>query len=139
MPLGRTLETLQYEGAGAIAVTSTYDALGQVLFRSNPLRPADAVNGTNYQYDLLGRIVQQTATQDAQGVTTTYAGNLATVRDEAGKVRSTMTDAGGRVAQVVEDPAGSALQGVCSTTRRADRRGIRRRGRAIPMTGTGGG
>ncbi len=104
--LGRTVGTLQYEGAGAIAVTSTYDALGQVLFRSNPLRPADAVNGTNYQYDLLGRIVQQTARQDEQGVTTTYSGNLATVRDEAGKVRSTTTDAGGRVAQVVEDPNG---------------------------------
>ncbi len=36
--LGRTLKTLQYEGASAITVSSTYDALGQVLFRSNPLR-----------------------------------------------------------------------------------------------------
>ena len=102
--LGRTFETQQYEGAGAITVTTTYDALGQVLFRSNPLRPGDAVNGTNYLYDQLGRMKQQSVTQEQQSMIMSYSGNTSSVKDQASKVRTPTTDVGGRVTTVVEDP-----------------------------------
>ena len=47
---------------------------------------------------------QQNVMAEQQNLIINYSGNATTVTDRAGKVRSTTTDAGGRVAQVVGDP-----------------------------------
>ncbi len=44
--------------------------------------------------------------QDGSVITTQYPGNQTMVTDEAGKVRTSTTDAAGRLTQVVEDPSG---------------------------------
>ncbi len=65
------------------------------------------MNGTNYQYDLLGRMKRQSVMSEQQNLIINYSGNVSSVTDQAGKIRTTTTDAGGRVATVVENPNGS--------------------------------
>ncbi|MFZ0882963.1 MAG: hypothetical protein WAN14_06160, partial [Candidatus Acidiferrales bacterium] len=58
-----------------------------------------------YAYDGLSRVTQVTQ-PDGSVLLTSYTGNSATVTDEAGKNRTSVTDALGRVTQVFEDPSG---------------------------------
>ena len=105
--LGRESETRQYKsGSEYISTTRTYDALGQLATTTNPSIPGDGLNfATSYQSDGLGRntLVQ---TADGAQVISSYAGNAVTVKDPAGHVRKTTSDALGRISSVTEDPVG---------------------------------
>ena len=104
--LGRGKETDTYEdGSHSIAVQTTYDALGRVSGTTNPYRPGDTVNWTTPQYDSLGRLTGVTK-PDGSVSSTSYAGPVQTVTDEAGRQKRYSYDALGRLASVVEDPAG---------------------------------
>jgi YD repeat-containing protein len=103
--LGRTIQTRQYESAtDAITTLQEYDEMGRLKRTSNPYRSGETIEWTTTQYDALGRIIQ--VTQPGGAVTATvYAGNQTTVTDPASKVRRSLTDALGRLTQVVEDPS----------------------------------
>jgi RHS repeat-associated protein len=102
--LGRNVEARSYEGTSYIATRQSYDALGRVAQTSNPFRPAqESPVWTTTQYDALGRI-RTVTTPDGAQVVSTYSGNQVTVQDQAGKQRSSITDALGRLRQVIEAP-----------------------------------
>ncbi len=86
--------------------------MGRALRSSNPFsNTTDDTNGhTDTSYDALSRVVT-IQTFDKNGVstgtvTTSYVGNQATVTDQAGKARRSMTDALGRLTTIVEAPSG---------------------------------
>jgi RHS repeat-associated protein len=100
--------TLQSDPDGASTTDTIYDGVGRVFKKSNPHRsgtlPTDG--WTQFTYDALNRVtvVQQ---PDTSQVSTTYTGNQTTVTDEAGKQRTSQTDALGRLTAVWEDPGTS--------------------------------
>jgi RHS repeat-associated protein len=101
---GRNIETRSYEGVLYISTRRTFDALGRVSQSSNPFRPTqESPLWTTTQFDALGRVITVTA-PDAAQVVTTYSGNQVTVQDQAGKQRRSVTDALGRLTQVIEAP-----------------------------------
>lgn len=111
-PLGRTIETRQYEGgANYIAVQTQYDALGRAYKTSNPFRPwqSETAVWTTRAFDALGRLITAT-TPDSAVVTTSYLGNAVTVTDQAGKTRKSVMDGLGRLTAVYEDPNGLNYQ-----------------------------
>jgi RHS repeat-associated protein len=110
--LGRTTETRQYEGGtNYIATQTQYDALNRAFKTSNPFRPWQSQSAvwTTQVFDALGRVTSVT-TPDNAAVTTSYNGNSATVTDQAGKARKSVSDALGRLIEAYEDPSGANLQ-----------------------------
>jgi YD repeat-containing protein len=113
--LGRAVRSHLNEGgspAKFITADTQYDAMGRIWRVSNTYRTnslADPVNPsglwTTKDYDMLGRVKTITAPDGSQ-IVTAYNGNQATVTDQAGKQRSSISDALGRVMQVVEAPNG---------------------------------
>jgi RHS repeat-associated protein len=106
--MGRTIEARQYEGGGNyIAVKTQYDVLGRAYKTSNPFRPwqSESELWTTSAFDALGRIVTVT-TPDSAVVTSSYTGNSATITDQAGKSRKSVTDALGRLVTIYEAPGG---------------------------------
>jgi len=104
--MGRTTETQRYEGgANYISVQTQYDALGRAYKTSNPFRPwqSESANWTTQAFDALGR-VKTVTTPDSAVMMTDYVGNAVTLTDQAGKKRKSVTDALGRLVQVIEDP-----------------------------------
>ncbi len=104
---GRPTVSKAYEGAGGYIETDTsYDALGRVASLSNPYRPGETAAYTTYVYDPLGRA---TSVQSPDGLTATtkYSGNAVTATDQAGKARTLVSDALGRLTDVYEDPSGN--------------------------------
>jgi YD repeat-containing protein len=104
--MGRTVETKQYEGSGNyISIKTQYDAQGRPYKTSNPFRPwqSESELWTTKGFDAIGRVTTVT-TPDSAVVTTSYAGNSATVTDQAGKARKSVSDALGRLVTVYEDP-----------------------------------
>ncbi len=104
---GRPTVSKAYEGAGGYIETDTsYDALGRVASVSNPYRPGETAAYTTYVYDPLGRA---TSVQSPDGLTATtkYSGNAVTATDQAGKARTLVSDALGRLTDVYEDPSGN--------------------------------
>ena len=107
--LRRTVESRKYETASSfIAVNTVYDALGRPSQVSNPRRSGDTELWTTTEYDSLGRPIKVT-TPDGAHVDTAYSGNQVTVTDQAGKKRSSQTDALGRLVKVTEDPGTGKL------------------------------
>lgn len=107
--LGRTTETRSYETATAyVTAKHTYDALGRRSQSSNPYRAGQTVVWTTITYDALGRTVS-VKTPDNAVISTSYSGNTMTLTDQSGKDRRSMTDALGRLTQVVEDPGVGGL------------------------------
>jgi YD repeat-containing protein len=115
--MGRAKRSGHYEGPGSWSVKDTeYDSLGRVKRVTNPYFAANLSGATpgnaewtTSAYDDLNRVLTVTA-PDGAVVQTTYSGNQVTVRDPANKKRRSMTDALGRLAQLVEDPDGVAYQ-----------------------------
>jgi YD repeat-containing protein len=114
--LGRSVRSFGWEGSQWITSDTEYDALGRVKRVSNPylsggegtaINPPG--NWTTTAYDALGRVSTVTTPDTAQ-VSTAYSGNTVTVTDQAGKQRRSVTDALGRLSQVVEAPVGVAYQ-----------------------------
>jgi RHS repeat-associated protein len=107
---GRPWQVNTYESSTQfIQTTQTYDALGRVAATTNPSRqaPADGLGYvTTYGYDSLSRPTSVT-TPDGNVASTSYSGNTTTATDQAGKARTLVSDALGRVTDVYEDPAGS--------------------------------
>lgn len=92
-----------------------YDAMGRVWRVSRTYRSAGSGSPVNppgrwteTAYDSLGRVKTVTTRPDNAVVTTAYSGNQLTVTDQDNKSRRSVTDALGRLAQVVEDPGGLA-------------------------------
>src|SRR5262249_16214582 len=115
--LGRASRAGHLEGPGSWSVKDTeYDSLGRVSRVSNPYFAPDLFGATNPSglwttttYDDLNRALTIT-TPDGATVTTAYSGNQVTVTDPANKKRRSITDALGRLTQVVEDPNGVNYQ-----------------------------
>jgi RHS repeat-associated protein len=128
--MGRPVRSFLNEGGSpAVFITSDteYDALGRAWRVSNPYRTSgsnDAVNPsgrwTETTCDALGRVAQVKTTADGAKVTTSYVGNMATVTDQAGRVKRSMTNAQGRLVRVDEPDSlgnlGSAATPVQSTS-----------------------
>ena len=106
--LGRQTGTKAWESTSSdIDTTATYDALGRVVATTNPSRPLDGLGyTTTYTYDALGRL-KCTQTADGASACNSYTGNQTTFTDQAGKARTTVMDAAGRITSVVEDPGAS--------------------------------
>jgi RHS repeat-associated protein len=114
--LGRSVRSFSPKGGGVWVVADTqYDAAGRVSRVSKPyetnqspspnsgVNPAD--NWVTTQYDALGRAITLT-TADGSYSQTSYYGNTVTATDAALRKRKTVSDALGRLTQVVEDPGG---------------------------------
>jgi RHS repeat-associated protein len=119
--LGRSVRSFANEGASYLTSDTEYDKLGRVLRVSNPYRTTSlsgAVNPANLwttnTYDNLSRITAVT-TPDGSQATTGYGYSLAsgylgvsiTASDPTGKARTSITDASGRLIQLIEAPNGS--------------------------------
>jgi RHS repeat-associated protein len=106
--LGREASKLIFEITGTetefiVSDGKNYDGLGRLTVAYNPFRLSETIHSTSTQYDALDRV---TLVQGPDGATstTTYAANVTTTTDPAGKRRSSVTDALGRRTTVVEDP-----------------------------------
>jgi RHS repeat-associated protein len=122
--LGRPSRAFAKEGTTYITTDTQYDNLGRAWRVSNPYRTSaltDPVNPagtwTTSTFDALSRVTIVTTPDGAQvgtvysAVTTgTYIGTSITVTDPAGKMRTTVSDAEGRIIQVSEDPNGLSYQ-----------------------------
>ncbi|MEK6300444.1 MAG: RHS repeat-associated core domain-containing protein [Acidobacteriota bacterium] len=109
--LGRDVETRKSEPGGIISTTQSYDAAGRPKTVSNPFRAAneDTYGTTETSYDALSRIVRLETfdknNNSTGAVTTEYLGNKATVTDQAGKKRRSVSDVLGRLIRVDEPDA----------------------------------
>jgi RHS repeat-associated protein len=111
--LGRACRSGHYEGSNSWSVNDTeYDSMGRVKRVTNPYFAANLSGATpgnaawtTTAYDDLSRVLTVT-TPDGAHVDTAYSGNQVTVTDQAGKKRSSQTDALGRLVKVTEDPGG---------------------------------
>jgi RHS repeat-associated protein len=123
--LGRMTQTQLNPGSAGIYTDTTYDALGRIYSVSNPhfSGPSPTDGTTTNFYDALGRICLVVppdgtlpsgsgcpVSQPSNDIFTTYSGNTATVTDQAGKSRKSITDALGRLTTVYEAPAGLNYQ-----------------------------
>jgi RHS repeat-associated protein len=107
--MGREVRSEMSEGSASILTDMQYDQMGRAWRTSNPYRIGEAVSWTTTAFDGLGRALTVT-TPDGAVVSMAYNGNQVTVQDQAGKQKSSTTDALGRLTQVIEDPAGLAYQ-----------------------------
>ena len=122
--LGRQSRAFAKEGTTYLTTDTQYDNQGRVwrvsnVYRTNAL--TDAVNPsgrwTTSSYDVLGRLITVTNPDGAQVSTAysavtagSYIGPSVTVTDGASKSRKSISDAQGRVIQVIEDPNGLGYQ-----------------------------
>jgi len=114
--LGRMRRVAAREGATWTISDTQFDALGRVSQVSNPYRGADPDSAspppglwTKTVYDAIGRSVD-VETPDGAHVITEHRGARVTVTDPAGKKRSTVSDALGRLIKVIEDPGRSNFE-----------------------------
>jgi len=122
--LGRGVRSFVTEGATYLTSDTEYDKIGRVLRVSNPYRTTsrdEAVNPsgkwTTNTYDTLNRVKivtapdgSQTTTDYGYSLTAGYLGVTVTAADQTGKARKSITDAQGRLIQIIEDPANLAYQ-----------------------------
>jgi RHS repeat-associated protein len=124
--LGRTYRSFTYDPTDVnnawLTSDTQYDTMGRVWKVSNPYRsygsassPNPSNRWTTAAYDDLGR-VRTVTTPDGAVVTTSYVLNTVTVTDQAGKKRSSVSDALGRLTQVTEDPTSDGLNHVTNYT-----------------------
>lgn len=103
--LGRAWRTSQVEGADSILTDTQYDGLGRSWKISNPYRAGDSAQWSITSYDAQGRVTVL-MTPDGAHMTNSYSGNTTTATDQDSKSRTSVTDALGRLVQVIEDPGG---------------------------------
>ncbi len=123
---GRAVRSFAKEGATYLTSDTQYDNLGRVWRVSNPYRTtaislSDGVNPSNTWttnvYDSLSRLKTVTAPDGAQAATDypavttgSYIGTSVEVTDPSLRKRKSISDAHGRVIQVIEDPTNLAYQ-----------------------------
>jgi RHS repeat-associated protein len=119
--LGRPRVTrLLSDPQGTVFTRTAYDGLGRAFQTWNPTRcdpdnPGTCTESTfgitETQYDALGRVtkvIPPDGNVNTNNITTQYSGNTMTVTDQALKDRRSVTDAFGRLTDVIEDPNGLA-------------------------------
>lgn len=122
--LGRTVLMEQSENGSTYTISSrnVYLDMGRIILSSNPRRSGGGSSPdgwTRATKDLAGRVVEVatffgslqppptgTNSNRTGSVTTNYSANEVTVIDQQNKTRKSVTDALGRLLQVVEDPGG---------------------------------
>jgi RHS repeat-associated protein len=110
--LGRTIETRDYEtNSNYIVTLQEYDSLGRAYKSSNPYRPylSEPPQWATTSFDSMGRVTE-VKTADNAKVTRSYWGAAVSVQDQAGRHRSGVTDALGRLTKVVEYDNGADLE-----------------------------
>lgn len=110
--LGRTFEARSYETPTEYVRTLTeYDALGRAYRSSTPHRPHlnEQPEWSESTFDALGRVIQ-IKTPDNAIVSRAYFGTTTTVTDQAGRKRTGISDAIGRLLKVIEDPTGAGYE-----------------------------
>jgi YD repeat-containing protein len=120
--LGRPRVTrLTSDPQGTIYTRVGRDGYGRAVSSWNPSRTnpdtesncaGSAIGCTQTQFDGLGRLAKEIppdGSSTSNNVTYLYSGAQTTVTDQAGKSRRSVTDALGRLTQVVEDPGNSNL------------------------------
>ena len=129
--LGRPVLTEQTEDGTnyTISVRNAYLDMGRVTLTSSPMRSSTTSTDswTRFTKDNAGRVTEVatfggaaqpawtgTAGNYTGSVTTAYEANFTTVTDQAGKVRRSMTDAGGRLRRV-DEPDGSGSLGATAS------------------------
>jgi YD repeat-containing protein len=114
---GRTIETRLYTGQGSyIATKKDLDALGRTKKAYNP---GSSTEGTSYGYDELGRISRITyadGSQESFDRSHSLGDNIVDRIDPASKKRREISDALGRIYEVVEDPGTQGLNLTTSYT-----------------------
>lgn len=125
-------ETQGYDGGTTaskqIYKDTEYDAFGRVARVSRPYYAAEASYWSSVEYDLLGRVVAQSALDDNNQTITTsidYSGLTTTTTNPKGQVASKTTDALGNVLETVDadgktvsfayDPFGNLVTSVDSS------------------------
>lgn len=122
-PRNNYVRTSTWTPDGAATVDFQYDEVGRLRRSSNPYYASDpfspAVNPsgawTQYSYDGLGRQTQAT-TPDGNVSRSDYVGRVATVTDQAGRQRRTLTDALGRLERADEPDSSGNLGTVAAPT-----------------------
>ncbi len=117
--LGRPYLSETYENQDPnnpyLRADTQYDVMGRAYKVSTAFRSQGCTSDPNptgwmqTTFDALSRPTQVKTTADGATVTTSYSGNTVTVTDQAGKQRSSVSDALGRLTQVVEDPTAGGL------------------------------
>ena len=116
-------------GDGWSIVDTEYDSMGRAYHLSNPYFCTSSYGScsinpsgiwTTRTFDLLGRTTQVSLPRgddanpsEIRTVSTTYAGDVTTVTDQAGKLRRQLTDALGRLIRL-DEPTSSGLGAVSS-------------------------
>jgi len=122
--MGRAARSFVKEGATYLTGDTQYDNLGRAWRVSNPYRTTslnDAINPSNRWatsgFDDLNRVISITTTDGSVATTAygasltgSYIGTTVTGTDARGKARKAISDAQGRLIQVIEDPNGLAYQ-----------------------------
>jgi RHS repeat-associated protein len=113
--LGRAYKSEEIDSRGNIFVEKTFDAEGRVKQVTNPFRAGETRRWTTNVYDHASRIIEVILT-DGSKVKTDYGVSVAgtvgvtkTITDSAGRKRKGISDALGRMIQVIEDPGGQNL------------------------------
>lgn len=113
--VGRTVKTQLKDVNGDVFTETQYDNMGRVQQVTNPYRASENIFWTLTGYDDLGRVIKVTTPDGAQ-VQTSYSlsttgviGAIKTNMDQAGRKRSGITDALGKMVRVIEDPDGQNL------------------------------
>lgn len=113
--LGRTYLTQKTDSGGDVFAKTEYDIMGRVKRSTNPYRTGEAELWSTPEYDDLSR-TKKVISPDANNVQITYGlsttgiiGTTKTITDQAGRKRTGITDALGRMIRVIEDPDGQAL------------------------------
>ncbi len=113
--LGRAWKSEEVNSNGNTFVEKEFDSDGRVLRVSNPFRAGETKVWTTNVYDEASR-VKEVILQDGSTVKTDYGvsmtgiiGLTKQITDQAGKKRTGISDAFGRMVRVIEDPNGQNL------------------------------
>ncbi len=113
--LGRVVRAEESDEAGNIVVEKKFDSKGRVSGVSNPYREGESPIWTTMDYDDAGRLIKSigpdgsTVRVDFGVLVSDRKGTTKTITDQAGRRRSGITDALGRMTTVIEDPNGEGL------------------------------
>jgi RHS repeat-associated protein len=116
------LLTVSYPSDSSLNETLTYDSTSGcgTAYKGHLCSVSDAAGGTAYQYDVLGRVTQQTDTRNGHALTTAYtydlAGNIATITLPSGRVVTYTRNANGQVSSVSADVNSTATTLASSIT-----------------------
>jgi RHS repeat-associated protein len=113
----RTFEDGNVSGSNYISTEQTFDALGRAHTTSLPHRPNATAHFTTTTYDPIGRVLT-VATDDGATTSTSYSGQITTVKDPpcqsaasgiSCNQRASTTDAAGRLKAVTENISSAAV------------------------------